>query len=1196
MRYVFDTYILDTQRYELSCRGKAIKLRPKAFEVLDYLIRHRDRVVSKDELLEHLWPHQFIADGTLNACLMAVRKAIGDSGQTQRRIQTLHGRGYRFVAAVEEQDHHRPGGTSRAAEYAAQGAAVQPQEQVALLAASAPPPTTLEPPSAPPSPRLASPSPALHIPDQEHKQVTVLCCGLTEAAPLATRLGAEAMHHRMQAFLARAQTTVERYGGSMIQYGVDGFMALFGAPMAHEDHARRAVLAALALQQEPQGQQDAERLAVSIGVQTGPVVVGSLAHDPQRLYTAMGDTIHLATCLQHAAAAHDILIGSATYQLVQEEVQGEVWEVSAHGSRPLPEPVYRVHEVVQRRAGVPGRHAQRGSPFVGRAHELAILHERLAQAERRQGQVVGITGEAGIGKSRLLAEFWRNVQSRQVTCLAGQCLPYGQMTPYLPVLALLRQCCHITDTDAPDTIRTKVYAAVQEAHIGSEEEVALLLQLLNVPVEFGSLVHYSPNMHQAQIFALLRQIIVHSSLQPLLLVVEDMHWIDATSDAWLATVVAGLAHRPMLLLVTYRPGYQPSWLGQSYVTQLALPSLPAHESLRVVQATSRSASVPDHVLQAIVTKAAGNPFFLEELTWSVVEHGNVNAPLRIPNTIQGVLAARIDRLPSEAKRLLQLAAVIGTEVAYPLLRAVAGMPEEALLQHLQQLQTAELLYEVSSLPASAYAFKHALLQEVAYQSLLTSTRQADHQRLARLIEANFPEQADAQPVVLAHHYTEAGLYSQAMEYWRRAGAHAFQRGAHHEALAYLRRGLALLEGMSESEARRQGELGLLTTLGPICMVTQGVTAPEVERVYKRAYTLCQQGTEVPQRFAVLRGLHHVHRTQGRLRMAREFAEQLLAFARATQDATLLLEAHMSLGTVLVSLGEFAAALNHLEQGLAYRDAATYPLLPDISHPALGCLFSSGFALWYLGYPDQAQARIQAGLEMAQQLVYPHYLVWGQHLGAMFFQLCRDMPRMHELADAVVLGAARQGLQICHLTGVVLQGWALVQAGQGDAGIAQIQQGLSECRTRGIGASLPRYCALLAEAYKSVGHITPGLAVLAEAQASIERTGERAYAAELLRLQGELLLTQDGRRHPAKEARRIQVEAEGCFQQALDMARSQQAKMLELRAAVSLSRQWQQQGKRQEAKQLLAEVYAWFTEGFGTVDLQEAKTLLTELEA
>jgi class 3 adenylate cyclase/DNA-binding winged helix-turn-helix (wHTH) protein/tetratricopeptide (TPR) repeat protein len=1198
MRYVFDGYILDTQRYELSCSGKAIKLRPKVFEVLDYLIRHRERVVSKDELLEHLWPQQFIADGTLNACLMAVRKAIGDSGQTQRRVQTLHGRGYRFVAAVEEQEHQRPGGTTTTAEYTTQVAAVAvpAQEQAVLIVTSEPPPPGHGIASAPPSPQEASVSAPLQILDQEHKQVTVLCGGLSEAAALATRLGAEAMHHYMQALLAHVQTTVEQYGGNMVQYGVDGFMALFGAPIAYEDHARRAVLAAHALQQALPEPQHAARLALSIGVHTGPVVVGSLAHEPHRLYTAMGDTIHLATSLQHAAAAGDILMGSATYQLVQEEVRGELWETDTLGTLALPAWVYRVREVVRRRAGVPERRAHPRGPFVGRAHELAILHERLAQAERGQGQVVGITGEAGIGKSRLLAEFWHSVQGRQLTCLTGQCLPYSQMSPYLPVLTLLRRRCQITDADAPETIRTKVYAAVQEARIGSEEDIALLLQLLDIPVETGSSAHDSPNLHQAHIFALLRQMIIYSRPQPMLLVVEDVHWIDASSEAWLATVVAGLAHQPLLLLVTYRPGYQPPWLGQSYATQLALPYLPTDESLRVVQAALPSAAVPDHVQQAIVTKAAGNPFFLEELTWSVLEHGDTNNPLGIPDTIQGVLAARIDRLPPAAKRLLQLAAVIGTEVMYPLLGALAGVPEDMLLQQLHRLQTAELLSEVSSHPAGVYAFTHALLQDVAYQSLLTRTRQADHQRVARIIEMHFPEQADSQPVLLAHHYTEAGLYPEAIEYWCRAGAHACQRGAHQEALAHLKRGLALLEGMPESDARQHLELELNITLGPIYMVTQGLTAPEVERVYRQAHALCDERTQISQRFAVLQGLHHVHRTRGHLHIAREFAEQLMSLAQATQDATLLLEGHMSLGMVLVSLGEFTAALNQLDQGLAYRDAGPYPLLPEISHPALGCLFYSGFALWYLGYPDQAQARIQEGLEMAQQLAYPHHVVWGQHLGAMFFQLCRDVQRMHELADAVVLGAARQGLQMCRLTGMVLQGWAFVQTGQEEAGIGQIQQGLTECRTQGIGASLPRYCALLAEAYRHVGRPIPGLALVAEAQAFIKQHGERTLVAELFRLRGELLLKQADRRRAVRDVRRIQVEAEECFQQALDLTRSQQAKMLELRAAVSLSRLWQRHDKRREAQQLLAEVYHWFAEGFETADLQEAKTLLAELEA
>jgi class 3 adenylate cyclase/DNA-binding winged helix-turn-helix (wHTH) protein/tetratricopeptide (TPR) repeat protein len=1196
MRYRFDGYILDTQRYELSSHGKAIKLRPKVFEVLHYLIRHRERVVSKEELLEQLWPHQFIADGTLNACVMAVRKAIGDSGQGQRRIQTFHGRGYRFVAAVEEHEPQPSDRTPRTAESATQGPAVQAQELMAPPAASEPPLIGHTSAPALSSPQEPSATAALEQLHQEHKQVTVLCCGLKNAAALAKRVGDEAMHQHMQAFLARVQTRVERYGGSMIHYGVDGCMALFGAPIAHEDHARQAVLAALALQQAPSEAQHAEYPAIAIGVHTGPVVVGNLGHGAPQLYTAMGETIQLATSLQRAAAAGDVLISSATYRLVQEEVQGEAWEAGRPGTGAPAHGVYRVHAVVQRRAGVPERQGQPRSPFVGRAHELAILHERLAQAERGQGQVIGITGEAGIGKSRLLAEFWHAVQGRPLTRLTGQCLPYGQTSPYLPVLSLLRQRCQIADGDAPEMIRTKVYAAAQEAEIGSEADIALLLQLLDVSVEAALVSHDNPSLQQAHTFALLRQLIMHGRRQPCLLFIEDVHWIDASSEAWLATVVAGLAHQPLLLVVTYRPGYQPSWLGQSYATQLALPHLSAPESLRLVQAVSLSASVPAPVQQAIIARAAGNAFFLQELTWSVREHDHVDGSIGIPDTIQSVLAARIDRIPPAPKRLLQLAAVIGTEVGYPLLHALAGVPEDTLGQHLSQLQAAELLSEVSSHPAAVYTFTHALLQEVAYQSLLTNTRRIDHERLAHLIESQFPEQAESHPSLLAHHYTEAGMFPQAIAYWLRAGAHAFQRGAHQESIVHLKRGLALLEEMPESDARQQLDLDLNLTLGPICMVTQGVTAPEVERVYQRASRLCDERTQVSQRFAILRGLHHMYRTQGHLQRARECAEQLLALAQVTRDETMLLEAQMSLGMVLVALGEFAVALDHLDQGLTYREAATYPLLPDISHPAMGGLFYSGFALWYLGYPEQAQARVHEGLEMAQHLLYPHHVIWGQHLGASFFQLCRDVRRTRELADAVVLGTARHGLQICRLTGLVLQGWTLVQAGQEDAGIAQIQQGLTESRRQSIGASLARYCALLAEVYGDLGRGIPGLALIAEAQASIKRYEERTYAAEVLRLRGELLLTRDGGRHPARPAKRRHVEVEKCFQQAMDLARSQQAKMLELRAALSLSRLWQQQGRRHEAQQLLAGVYSWFTEGFDSADLQEAQTLLTQLQA
>jgi tetratricopeptide (TPR) repeat protein len=444
----------------------------------------------------------------------------------------------------------------------------------------------------------------------------------------------------------------------------------------------------------------------------------------------------------------------------------------------------------------------------------------------------------------------------------------------------------------------------------------------------------------------------------------------------------------------------------------------------------------------------------------------------------------------------------------------------------------------------------------------------------------------AQPDLLAHHATAAGLIPQAVRYWHRAGEQAFQRGAHQEATEHLRHGLALLQTVPEGPVRAQDELDLQVTLGPVLMVTHGVTAPEVERVYMRAYALCQQVRETPQLIATLRGLRHFYQTSGQYQTAQALAERLLALARSHQDPALLMEAHLAMGLTLLPCGAFTAAHDHLEQALAYSDPVLRQRLPDIPHPELACLFYSGSVLWYRGYPDQARTRIHAGLTMAQQLVHPHQLVWGQHMGATFYQFCRQGGAMRELADAVVRGAVEQSLQICLTAGVILQGWALVQGDQAEIGLAQMQQGITQYRAKGGVASLPWYLALLAEAYKYSGQSEAGLIALAEARTLVAQTGERVYEAEISRLTGELLLDA-GSRLRAREA-------EAYFQQALDIARRQQARSLELRAAMSLGRLWQSQGKRQAAWQLLTEVYTWFTEGFDTMDLQEAAAFLAAL--
>ena len=532
MRYIFGDYVLDTQRQELHHAGELIKLRRKVFQVLVHLLAHRDRVVPKQELLEHLWPDQFVGDATLTSCIKTLRQALGEQGRTPRFLRTLHGQGYRFVGAVEVWEHLPADDAPHAI----------PQNE-----AEGVPHEAEGPALTPAAPRADLGNPTWEALDGEHKHVTVLCCALAEAPTLAARLGPEATHYLMHDVLTLAQDAVQRYEGTLIQVSGDGFLALFGAPVAQEDHARPGVLAALELRQrlhapnalrgQPHG------LAVRLGLHTGPVVVGPLAYEPQRPYTATGDTLHLATRLQQQAAADTLLVSAATYALVQDEVQGEVCEFLSLDEPCTLTPVYTVRSLLRRRAGVPRRSTRPLSRFVGRTLELAPLHERLEQALGGQGQVIGIAGDPGLGKSRLLAEFVQSLCGRPVTYCEGHCLAYGSATPYLPVCELLRQLWGLPDDTPATAITATVHQHLREARAALEDEALLLLQLLDVPVDLAPLAALGPAMRKARTFALLWHVIRHASQrQPLILAVENLHWIDPTSEECLASLVERLGN------------------------------------------------------------------------------------------------------------------------------------------------------------------------------------------------------------------------------------------------------------------------------------------------------------------------------------------------------------------------------------------------------------------------------------------------------------------------------------------------------------------------------------------------------------------------------------------------------------------------------------------------------------------------------
>jgi DNA-binding winged helix-turn-helix (wHTH) protein/tetratricopeptide (TPR) repeat protein len=1154
MRYTLGDYTLDTQRYELCRAGLPLQLQPKVFELLAYLIQHRDRVVTRQALFDALWPEHFVSDDALEWVIAAARRAVGDNGRTQRVIKTVRGRGYRFVAPIAEQPQAGP-------------------EQELLPAPACALATEERPVLAPPM-------------GGERKQVTVLAVTLSLVVTQAAGMEAETLHMVRQRVFTLVQQEVQRYAGT-IQHFVDNVcLAFFGAPVAQEDHARRAVLAALRLQEclrhtgAALGPGTAQERTVSMSLHTGEVIVGSIGADSRQIALAVGDTTQMADQLLRLAEPGAIVLSAATARLVRDLLRldpvapGNVPGVTASPT------VYKVLGLLPYHPalGWPGRRVVR--QFVGREREMGTLQALLAQVEAGHGQVVGIAGEPGIGKSRLLHEFRQQVRYKPCTYLAGRCVSYGQATPYLPLLDLLRQACGLTDGDTPDETAAMVARYLADVGMAPETWSPYVLRVLDIADDTDHLP-LSPQVLRTRSFEALLQMQLHASHQrPLILEVEDVHWIDPTSEEWLMALVERLAGVPILLLLSYRAGYHPAWIGKSYATQLALQRLTAHESQRIVRTVLAPQAVADGLVRTIVAKGQGNPFFLEELAQAVMEQEGQQPTLVIPETVQAVLTARLDRLPPEAKALLQVAAVIGPELPGALLQVVTGCSEATLCQHLACLQGAELLYEARSVPEPVYAFQHALTQEVAYHSLLRSTRRQYHQQIAEVLERLFPTMVEAQPELLAQHYTQAGIHQQAVAYWHKAGQRASEHSAHMEAVVHLTRGLEVLQTLPETMERARCELGLYLTLGPSLSVTRGHGVPEVGHAWTRARELCEQVGDILQMSGVLQGLFAFHLVQGKLQTALELAEELLGLARREPDGFLYFEAHFEMGVALFFRGALVLAQGHFERAMAIsnpQQRSDRTCQDDSGDSVIVYLSHLAWNLSVLGYPDQAMTHIREALTRSRELGHPYSRMYALLHAIHVHELRREVQAIQEHAETMIAICEEQGFAHWLAVGRFYQGWTLVAQGHKEAGVTQMRQGVTSRK----GLIFPYIRALLAETFVHVGQPEAGWAMLMAVIEEVEQSEGRFYTAEIYRLKGELLLRQTMTNAP---------QAEACLQQALALARRSQAKWWELRAAMSLARLWQHQDKRQDAYDLLAPVYAWFTEGFDTPDLQEAQVL------
>jgi len=1039
----------------------------------------------------------------------------------------------------------------------------------------------------------------------ERKQVTVLFADLKGSMELLADRDPEEARKLLDPVLELMMDAVHRFEGTVNQVMGDGIMALFGAPLAHEDHAVRACYAALRMQEsvaqyaEGVFRSHGVPIQIRVGLNSGEVVVRAIGSDLHMDYTAVGQTTHLAARMEQMATPGTTLLAPATLQLAEGYVQVAArGPVAVKGLTDSVE-IYALTGASAQRTRLHAAAARGLTRFVGRDAEIEQIRRALALAQDGRGQLVAIVGEPGVGKSRLVYEFTHSHRTQDWLILEAGSVSYGKATSYLPVIDLLKAYFKVHDRETHREIREKVTGKVLSLDRALEPALSAFLSLLEVPVEDAAWERLDPPQRRQQTLdAVKRLLLRESQVQPLLVLFEDLHWIDRETQVLLDMLVESLPNARLLLLVNYRPEYQHAWGSKPSYRQLRVDALAAESADGLLTSLLGTDPSLDSLKRTLIARTEGNPLFLEESVRTLVETRALigergayrlvhrDAPSHVPATVQAILAARIDRLAPEDKRLLQAAAVIGKDVPFALLLAMAELPEEELRRGLAHLQAAEFLYEARLFPDLEYTFKHALTQDVAYRSLLKASRVRRHEDIARLLEQGFPGLAENRPDLLAHHYTEAGLSALAIPYWHRAGQRASERAAHVEAIAHLTRGLELVAILPESTERVLQDLPLQAALAVSLMATQGFAAPEVGLAYARLRELCGQAGETAQVVDAVAGLWAYHAMRSEFAPARELGEELLRLGRRAQNTDVLLRAHHALEVTLFRIGEFAGALRHAEQGVALCDPGQHRARAARHGFDLGANLRTGgaWALWMLGYPDRALRWASDAVALARELGHRHTLAQILYHTARLHQFLRDPRAVVDHAEACVAVAVEHGFSFWRADGMKLLGWALAMQGRPSEGLTRLRESLAAYRATGALSGMPYDLALLAEVCGQAGLVEEGLAALGEALAIVDRTGERNYEAELHRLEGELRL-----RHEESSQ-----EADSCFRQAVDIARRQGARSLELRAATSLARVLAGRGRRDDARTTLGDVYGQFTEGFDTADLKDAETLLTEL--
>ena len=1055
-----------------------------------------------------------------------------------------------------------------------------------------------------------SPQPALTEPKPEdtaeRRQVTVMFSDLVGSTALSGRIDAEDLREVISAYQKCVSGTAGRFGGFVAKYMGDGVLIYFGYPQAHEDDAERAVRAGLELVTAVSDLKTHEPLQTRVGIATGLVVVGDLIGSGASQERAIvGETPNLAARLQGIAEPNSVVIAESTRKLIGnlfdledlgQHLKGITGSVGAWAA-------LRPSSVESRFEAL---HTSGLTELVGREEELEILLRRWSKAKSGEGQVVLLSGEAGIGKSRLTAALLERLASEPHTRLRYFCSPQRTDSAFFPIISQMERAAGFAQDDTVQAKLDKLDALMAQSHT-PRQDIALFADMLSLPKDgrYPTLDLTPQQRRQKTLEALRGPVETFARKKPVLMILEDAHWADPTSLEVFSGAVDRTPARRVLLIITFRPEVEPPWIGQPHVTALTINRLTPRDVEAMIDRVIGNRQLAANVRQEIIERTDGIPLFLEEMTKAVLEAespsaaertaGAVPSPaLAVPATLHASLMARLDRLGGPAKEAAQIGAAIGREFSHALLAAVAGKPEAELQTALNRIVAAGLLFRQGVPPHTTYLFKHALVQDVAYGTLLREPRRLLHARIADTLESQFVEMADNQPEVLARHCTEAGLTEKAAGLWGKAGHRSLARSALVEAVEQLTRALAQIATLPAKPALRREEIKIQVALIAPLIHVKGYSAPETKAAVERAHLLVEQAQalgEPPEDplllFTVLYGVTITNYTAINGDALRELSAQFLSLAQRQGATVPIMIGHRLMGHALMLTGDIAEGRVHYDQSLALYDPVKHRVLATQiggQDARMAVLTHRALALWLLGYAEAALADAERALRDAREVGNAATLMYALTFASRTYRECGKYRAAKTLIDELIALADQKGSTFWKAAGILARS-LLALSGKASDPVQVVNSALAAYRSTGNTSGKPMYLSFLARAYADNGKFDDAWHSIDEAMVAIETTKEKWWEAEVHRVAGEVALM---------SFERDAAKAEAYFERALEVARQQQAKSWELRAAMSMARLWRDQGKPQQARELLAPVYGWFTEGFDTLDLKEAKALLDEL--